>query len=183
MLAAYTASIMVIMFLIFPGLALGQATAALVGQNLGAGKVRRAYGTALKSMGMYFAFMVVASLIIYFAAEGLIAIFDRTPGVIQEGATILRRYCYCFPLIAFAIIVSKVFAGSGKTLPPMLTSIISHLVIQIPLAWWWSQQSGPSGAYWAMVIAFWMHGLLNSIVFFGWKHTFVDQAESKSSLA
>ena len=176
-LAAYTASIMVIMFLIFPGLALGQATAALVGQNLGAGKARRAYGTALKSIGMYFAFMLAASLIIYWAAEGLIAIFDRNPDVIREGSTILRRYCYCFPLIAFAIIVSKVFAGSGKTLPPMLTSMISHLAIQIPLAWWWSQQSGPSGAYWAMVVAFWMHGLLNSLVFFRWKRAFVDNAE------
>ena len=47
---AYTASIMVIMFLIFPGLALGQATAALVGQNLGAGKPRRAYTTASQAL-------------------------------------------------------------------------------------------------------------------------------------
>ena len=182
-LAAYTASIMVIMFLIFPGLALGQATAALVGQNLGANKARRAYGTALKSMGMYFIFMVLASVLIFIAAEGLISIFDRNPEVIREGATILRRYCYCFPLIAFAIIVSKVFAGSGKTLPPMLTSIISHLVIQIPLAWWWSQEGGPSGAYWAMVVAFWMHGSLNMLVFFGWKRTFVDKASQQTPSA
>lgn len=180
-LAAYTASIMVIMFLIFPGLALGQATATLVGQNLGADKPLRAYETALKSMAIYFTFMVAASIFIYLFAEGLISVFDRNVDVIREGSTILRRYCYCFPLIAFAIIVSKVFAGSGKTLPPMLTSMISHLVIQIPLAWWWSQESGPSGAYWAMVAAFWMHGSLNMLVFFGWKRKFVDKSQDPST--
>ncbi|MGB0647483.1 MAG: MATE family efflux transporter [Bradymonadia bacterium] len=168
-LAAYTASIMVIMFLIFPGLALGQATAALVGQNLGAKKPMRAYTTALTSIGVYVLFMVVASLFIFWQADQLIAVFDRSPLVIEEGALILRRYTFCFPLVAFAIIVSKVFAGSGRTLPPMLSSIIAHLVIQIPLAWWWSQTYGQGGAYWAMVVAFWIHGSLNIIFFVWWR--------------
>lgn len=168
-LAAYTASIMVIMFLIFPGLALGQATAALVGQNLGAGKPKRAYSTALTSIGVYFVFMVLASAFIHWQAHNLIQVFDRSPNVIEEGTLILRRYTLCFPLVAFAIIISKVFAGSGRTLPPMLSSIVAHLVVQIPLAWWWSLEYQQSGAYWAMVVAFWIHGLLNIAAFFWWR--------------
>ena len=179
-LAAYTASIMVIMFLIFPGLALGQATAALVGQNLGAGKPRRAYTTALTSIGVYVLFMVIASLFIFWQADQLIAVFDRSPLVIEEGALILKRYTFCFPLVAFAIIVSKVFAGSGRTLPPMLSSIIAHLIIQIPLAWWWSQMYGQGGAYWAMVVAFWIHGSLNIIFFVWWRRDALKMHASKT---
>ncbi len=168
-LAAYTASIMVIMFLIFPGLALGQATAALVGQNLGANKPERAYSTALTSIAVYFVFMVLASVFIYWQAHNLIQVFDRSPAVIAEGTLILQRYTFCFPLVAFAIIISKVFAGSGRTLPPMLSSIVAHLVVQIPLAWWWSIEHQQSGAYWAMVVAFWVHGILNICIFFWWR--------------
>lgn len=169
-LAAYTASIMVIMFLIFPGLALGQATAALVGQNLGAHKPQRAYSTALTSIAVYFVFMVLASGFIYWQAHNLIQVFDRSPSVIAEGTLILQRYSLCFPLVAFAIIISKIFAGSGRTLPPMLSSIIAHLVVQIPLAWWWSLEYQQGGAYWAMVVAFWIHGLLNIAAFFWWRN-------------
>jgi Na+-driven multidrug efflux pump len=89
--------------------------------------------------------------------------------VIAEGTLILQRYTFCFPLVAFAIIISKVFAGSGRTLPPMLSSIVAHLVVQIPLAWWWSIEHQQSGAYWAMVVAFWVHGILNIAAFFWWR--------------
>ena len=41
-LSAYTATIVVMMVLVLPGLAFGQATAALIGQNLGADKPARA---------------------------------------------------------------------------------------------------------------------------------------------
>ena len=160
-LAAFTAAIMIIMILIFPGIALGQATSTLVGQNLGAEKPNRAIQTALICVGLYAGFMLFASVGVYSFADTLITLFDKNDAVIFEGARLLKQYCFCFVGIAFALIISKVFVGAGSTLPPMISAVIAHLLIQIPLAIEWSETQGAAGAYSAMVVAFWVHGLIN----------------------
>jgi putative MATE family efflux protein len=160
-LAAYTTTIMVIMVLIFPGLALGQATATLMGQNLGAGFPGRAWKTAWVSVGIFVSFMVVAGAVIYAFAEVCVAVFDSNPAVVSEGATLLRAMVLAFPTLAMAVVLSKAFGGAGKTVPPMISSTLAHLVFQVSAAFFWSQTYGVVGAYWAIASAFVVHGILN----------------------
>ncbi len=160
-LAAYTTMIMVAMLAVFPGLALGQATATLVGQSLGAGLFDRAWSTLWISTGLYLVFMSVVGTGIYFSAEWLVFIFDRNPAVISEGAVLLRTMALAFPAIAIAVILSKTFGGAGKTIPPMISSAAAHLVFQVSAAALWSQSNGLIGAYWAIAMAFVVHGCLN----------------------
>ena len=46
----------------------------------------------------------------------------------------------------------------------MISALIAHLLIQIPLAIEWSESEGAAGAYSAMVVAFWVHGLINVLM-------------------
>lgn len=172
-LSAYTSANVILMMLIFPGIALGQATAALVGQNLGAGRPDRAWRTAWASATLYSAFMTFLAAVVWVAGEPLVRIFDDNPEVVEEGRRILRTVVICFPFIGVALTLSRAFGGAGRTLPPMAASAIAHLLLQIPLARFLASSHGPFGAYVAMVAAFMLHGLLSAGLFVryfrGWR--------------
>lgn len=176
-LSAYTTSMVILMMFIFPGIAVGQATAALVGQNLGAKAPQRAYQTALVSTGIYTAFMVVVGLFVYVFAGPLVGVFDPNPAVVAEGTRLVRRIVLCFPFIAIALVLSKAFGGAGRTWPAMAAAALAHLAVQIPLVIVLSRAYGPDGAYWGMAVAFMVHGVLGASFFlyaFGhWRHASV----------
>jgi putative MATE family efflux protein len=163
--SAYTGTMMVVLVLIFPGLALGQAAASLVGQNLGAGQRGRAVRTAWLAVGIYVGFMVVLGLLIHLTAPDLIGVFDRNPVVMAEGAAQLRVLVWCLPTLAMALVLGKAFGGAGNTIPAMAAAFVAHLALQIPLAWWLAERHGAVGAYWAMACAFGVHGLLSAGLF------------------
>jgi putative MATE family efflux protein len=164
-LSAYTSVMVLLMTLILPGIALGQATASLVGQNLGAEQPHRAWRTAWISAGLYAVFMVVLGLALVFAAAPLVRAFDDNPAVVAEGARLVSVLATCLPFIALALVLSKAFGGAGDTLPAMATAATAHLLFQIPAVYFLGSAFGPTGAYWGMAGAFIVHGLLSAGVF------------------
>jgi putative MATE family efflux protein len=177
-LSAYTVTIMITLVFVRLGVALGQATATLVGQNVSAGKLTRAWKTAWISVSLYGCFMVFSMGLLWYFSVDLIGIFDAQPDVVAEGGHLLKIMACSFPGIAVALILSKAFAGASKTKPPMIAAALAHLVFQIPLAWYWSKLHGPQGAYWAMTIAFYVHAALNAYLF--WYYFAPSRTSSKS---
>lgn len=164
-LSAYTAAMVLAMALVFPGLAIGQAAASLMGQNLGVGEPRRAWHTAWLAVLLYGAMISAAGVLIYVFAAPLIAAFDDNPTVVAEGATLLRVQVFCYPALAVALVLSKAFGGAGNTKPAMVSAVIGHLVWQIPAAWYFGRLYGPIGAYWAMASAYVVHGAIQAVLF------------------
>jgi putative MATE family efflux protein len=164
-LSAYTTVMVLIMMLIFPGLALGQATSALVGQNLGAARPRRAWTTAWAAVAAYAVFMLMTGALVWAIAPNLVRIFDSNPAVVREGTHLLRILVYSFPVIAVALILSKAFAGAGATQFGLFAAAAGHLLFQLPAAWFLVQRFGPEGAYWAMTGAFGVHALVSGVFF------------------
>ena len=164
-ISGYTSGQVILMLLVTPGVAIGQATAALVGQNLGAGAPRRAWDTVKVATALYVGLVALAGLVVFLAADHLIGAFDPDPRVIAEGARMLRIGVLCFPFLAVAMVVSRAFAGAGRTLPMMVVAAIAHLGVQIPAVWWLSRAMGPTGAYIGMSTAFAVHGVLSGAMF------------------
>lgn len=164
-LSAYSTSIVVAMSLVIPGLAIGQAVAALMGQNLGAGQPRRAWHTAWIGVALYTALMTGFGVVVYIFAEPLIAAFDDNPAVVIEGARLMRIQVFAYPGIAVALALSKAFGGAGTTLPAMFSAAVGHLIWQIPAALYLSREHGPVGAYWAMSTAFLVHAAVQVVLF------------------
>ena len=177
-LSAYTVTVMITLVLVRLGVALGQATAALVGQNLSAGKLARAWKTTWISVLFYGCFMVCSMGLLWYFSGTLIAVFDSKTEVIVEGSRLLKIMTVSFPGIAVALILSKAFAGASKTRPPMVSAGFAHLLFQIPLAWYWSKEYGPDGAYWAMTLAFYVHAALNG--YFFWYYFAPGRADSQA---
>ncbi len=171
--SAYTSGQVVLMLLVAPGVAIGQATAALVGQNLGAGQPARAWRTVGAATALYMGLTVFCGVLIFAAPEPLIAAFDAHPAVVAEGTRMLRIGVLCFPFLAVAMVVSRAFAGAGRTLPMMVVAAVAHLGVQIPVAWALSRTLGSTGAYIGLSVAFGVHGALAGLLFLrrfgGWR--------------
>lgn len=164
-LSAYTTAMVMLIALVLPGLALGQATASLVGQNLGAGRPHRAWKTAWLATGLYVGFMSLLGALIYWVAAPLIGVFDPNPAVVAEGARLLRIIVFCFPLIAVALVLGKAFGGAGRTVPAMMAAAAAHLLFQLPAVYFLGKYYGPTGAYYGMAGAFILHGSLSALLF------------------
>ncbi|MEP6733785.1 MAG: MATE family efflux transporter [bacterium] len=127
----------------------GAATAAIVGQNLGAGRSDRAERAGWLSVGFCTMFGVVACVVELLIPERFAAIFSHDPAVIAEAAKYLRIAAFSQLGICAEIVLEGALGGAGHTLAPMLTST-SITALRIPIAAWAAQRYGSSGLWWTI---------------------------------
>ena len=150
----------------------GAATAAIVGQNLGAGRPDRAERAGWISVGFCSLFGVAACIVELSMPERFAAIFSHDPAVIAEAARYLRIAAISQLGICAEIVLEGALGGAGHTMAPMLTST-SITALRIPLAAWAATRYGSSGLWWTIsltalaravgMLAIWRAGR--------WKHT------------
>jgi len=80
------------------GLAIGNATAVLTAQAIGAGNPREARYTGLTSIGIMFAISACAGVAIFFTAHQIVFLYTRDPAV-QAIAIPLLAYIAFFQLL------------------------------------------------------------------------------------
>ncbi|RKR07202.1 putative MATE family efflux protein [Kushneria sinocarnis] len=154
-IAAYGVGINVLGFVIIPALGLSMATAALAGQNIGAGQVERAARIArLSALIAFVALSVVGVLVFAFATE-LVRFFVPTDEqVIASGGRFLRIVALTFGFMGLQMALTGVFRAAGQTLVAMVLTLISQWVLQFPLAFVLSREAvlGQSGIWWAFPV-------------------------------
>jgi putative MATE family efflux protein len=131
------------------GVGFGAATAAIVGQNLGAGRVDRAERSGWLSVGFCSLFGVAACIVELAIPEHFSAIFSHDPAVIAEGAKYLRIAAISQLGICAEIVLEGALGGAGHTLSPMLTST-AITATRIPLAAWAASHWGTTGLWWVI---------------------------------
>jgi putative MATE family efflux protein len=160
--AAYGIGLRFHMIILMPAFTLANAVATMVGQNLGAGKPQRAYRAAWIATGMDVAIMVVAAIILVFAARPLMTAFDRNPEVVKVGVNYLRTVSPFYVFAALAIVLGRALMGAGDTMGSMVCTVIGLWGVQVPLAIYLSRVVSPptQGVWWAIAAAVTVHGLL-----------------------
>ena len=131
------------------GVGFGAATAAVVGQNLGAGRSDRAERAGWISVGLCSALGVVACVAELLWPEALAGLFTHEPAVIAEGARYLRIAAISQLAICAEIVLESALGGAGDTLPPMVTST-AITTARIPLAAWSATRWGSVGIWWTI---------------------------------
>ena len=127
----------------------GAAAAAIVAQNMGAGKIERARRTGWITVGYASIPGVVLAAVSLLFAEQLASLFTSDPAVVAEGGRYLRIAALSNLAIASEIVLEAAMGGAGYTLPPMLTSTVLT-ALRIPLAAWAAAQWGPVGIWWTI---------------------------------
>jgi putative MATE family efflux protein len=133
------------------GVGCGAATAAIVGQNLGAGRVDRAEHAGWISVAFCSVFGVLAFAMEVTFPERFASIFSSDPAVIAEAARYLRIAAVSQVGICAEIVLEGALGGAGATLPPMLTST-TITASRIPLAAWAAARWGIVGLWWTITI-------------------------------
>lgn len=154
--AIYGIGMRLLSFVVIPGLGLSMATATLVGQNMGAGKIERAekatklaliVGTLSMTVVGIFAFIFAGPLMRFFIPHDL--------GVSNGGIVFLHIMALFFGLIAFQMVITGSFRGSGNPAKAMILAILSLWFVRFPLAYVLSCHTSLDavGIWWAFPIA------------------------------
>jgi putative MATE family efflux protein len=119
-----------------PGLAIAQATSALVGQALGASNAERARKIAIASLILCTSIMTLLAILITGFAHPLIHIFDVTKDPL-ESYSVLWMYILGVAMIPAGTNMAFIglLQGSGATRISLKINFWSTLAIQVPLAW------------------------------------------------
>ena len=112
----------------------GQATATLVGQYLGASRPEGAWEAVRAAERLSLVVLGPLAILFLFGAPLIFSIFTDDPAFIQAGCGYLRWAALALVFMGWEMIYEEAFAGAGDTLPP--TRIVLPLtVLRIPLAW------------------------------------------------
>jgi len=152
-LSAFTIGNRIISIVLMPAMGLGQATATMVGQNLGAEQPRRAVRSAWAGMAVSTAILVSAAVIVYVFRTSLVRIFLDDPEVIALGSSMFALVALAFPFMGILQVCIGTYQGAGHTVYSMLFSLFRLWALRIPLVWYlgMARGMGPDGVWWAML--------------------------------
>jgi putative MATE family efflux protein len=154
-LAGYFIAIRIIIFAILPAWGMANASATLVGQNLGAGHPDRAEKSVWRAGLMNMIFLGVVTVVFFTLAEPILQFFSTDPEVLKEGIKCLQVVSLGYVFYAYGMVISQSFNGAGDTMTPTIISLVGFWIFQIPLAYALANhfQTGPIGVYAAISIA------------------------------
>lgn len=130
---------------------MGAATAAIVGQSIGAGDVPRAARAGWTATGIVSFVGAIMALASVLFAEQFAAIFSADPAVIAEAARYLRIAAFSQLFLGAEVVLESAMGGAGWTLVPMLCSS-SITLLRLPIGAWAAQQWGTTGLWWTLAL-------------------------------
>jgi len=114
---------------------LAGACATIVGQTLGAGKVKRAWRALATGLAVHVVVMFGFAGILLGFREEILMFFTKDPEVIAVGSEYLWYLSFSFMLWAFYFVFMRSLQGAGDVLVPMLISLGTTFTVTLPLAW------------------------------------------------
>lgn len=122
-------------FAMLPNFSFGTAMTTYAGQNVGAGKYERVLKGA--KQGTFMAAGVSAAItgIILLFGQYLMALFTKTESLVSLSMDMMKILAVGYIAMAVTQSLSGVMRGAGDTVTPMWISIISTIVIRVPLAY------------------------------------------------
>lgn len=154
-LAGYTVALRILIFALLPAWGMSNATATLVGQNLGAGKPERAEGAVHQTGAYCMLFLALVAVILIAWAERFFRFFVADEAVIPLGVECLRYLSYGNVFYGLGMVMSQTFNGAGDTYTPTWINFFCYWLFQIPLSYVMALPlgMGPSGVFIAIPVS------------------------------
>lgn len=155
-LAAFGMGTRLMNFFFGPILGLSVATAAVVGQNIGAGRMDRAEAAGRLCAWLGFGLLTVIGLALVPAAPFIMAAMSpRDPALIRSATGFVYVFAPFLGVMAVPQTLLGVFRGAGSTRQSMAISIAMQWGFQLPTAWGLAflTPAGVTGVWWSYVAA------------------------------
>lgn len=122
-------------FAMMPNFSFGTAMTTYAGQNVGAGEHKRVSEGAKQGtfMAMGTSAVIVALILIF--GRYLMRIFTNTPELVELSMNMMRILAVGYVAVAVTQTLSGVMRGAGDTMTPMWISLVTTIVIRIPVAY------------------------------------------------
>ncbi len=165
-MAAYTAASKVDSFAEMPALNLGRALTNFTAQNYGANQKDRIIKGGKYTLFMGVGISLLLSVIICLFPTMFLSMFNRDTNVLQIGSGYLRIVSAFYFIFAAMQILNGLLLGYGKPFVPMLGSILSLCLLQVPVAIFLSHTSLRYYGVWIAAPIGWFGGLLIRFLYF-----------------
>lgn len=122
-------------FAMMPAFSFGTAMTTYAGQNVGARRMDRVTLGARQGTGIAVATSTVITILILLFGKYLMAIFTSTPELVELSFTMMKILAVGYIAMEVTQCLSGVMRGAGDTVTPMWISMVTTVVIRIPLAY------------------------------------------------
>ena len=160
-------------FAMMPNFSFGMAMTTFVGQNVGANRFDRVEEGNKNGLKLGIGTAVVLVLCIVLFGKYLIEMFTNTPSLIVLSNQMLRVLAVGYIAMSVTQILSGTMRGAGDTVSPMWISLITTVVIRVPIAYLLAyltrNEARPHGEPYALFLSMlisWIAGALITVLVF-----------------
>ncbi len=122
-------------FAMMPNLSFGTAMTTYTGQNVGAKKYDRVHKGSIQGTLIAVGFSAVITLTILMFGKYLMAIFTKTPQLVDLSYYVMKILAIGYIAMAITQSLSGVMRGAGDTVTPMWVSLCTTVLVRVPLAY------------------------------------------------
>ncbi len=160
-------------FAMMPNFSFGTALTTYAGQNVGAGRYDRVMKGAKQGTGMAVGCSAAITLIILLFGKWLMGIFTETDALVDLSYYLMTILAVGYIAMAVTQSLSGIMRGAGDTMTPMWISLITTVLIRVPLAYgisWLTRTAElPYGRFECISISLlssWVLGAVLTIIFY-----------------
>ena len=176
-IAAYTAASKVDAFAEMPAINLGQALMNFTAQNKGAGEQKRIAKGGRSALIITLGISIAISGLIYSFAPHFIAIFNRQKAIVQIGEGYLRIVSIFYFVFGAMQVLNGLLLGYGKSLLPLIASVTTFCLLQVPLAVCLSHTKLGFNGIWLAAPFGWFAGFLMRLIYLSKSTTPIERKE------
>ncbi|MEM1619332.1 MAG: MATE family efflux transporter [Fervidicoccaceae archaeon] len=145
--AAYGSTDRIMQLVMIGSTGLQRASAAMIGQRIGAGDGTGARRLAAISSRVMATYMAAWSAILLASSRELTSFFLSSGESLAEGARLLSLVALTLPLLGLHLVMEAVARGSGRTVYYMLTVVVRLWAVRIGLGLALLESMGPLGLW------------------------------------
>ncbi len=160
-------------FVMMPAFSFGSAMTTYAGQNVGARKMDRVTKGAKDGTLIAVGTSVVITVLILLFGQYLMAIFTKTPELVELSFAMMKILVVGYIAMEVTQCLSGVMRGAGDTLTPMWISIVTTVLIRIPVAYGIAYitrseaaPGGDSACIFISLLISWVLGALITMLFY-----------------
>lgn len=160
-------------FAMMPNFSFGVAMTTYAGQNVGARKQDRVIKGAKQGTVLAVACSTMITMLILFFGKYLMGAFTQTDSLVELSYYVMSILAPGYIAVAVTQSLSGVMRGAGDTLTPMWISLITTVVIRVPVAYGISYLTrsdilpyGRSECIQVSLLASWVLGALLTVIFY-----------------
>ena len=144
-------------FVMMPAFSFGSAMTTFAGQNIGAGALDRVEDGAKRGTKVAMATSAVIMVIIMVFGKFLMALFTNTDELIDQSYHMMMILGIGYIAMEVTQCLQGIMRGAGDTMAPMWLSMISTVVIRVPLAYLMTgltrSPENPHGLFYMMFVS------------------------------